>query len=31
MTSTDTYADELARLLYLGLAPTESASRNDTP
>jgi len=31
MTSTDTYADELARLLYLGLAPTESAARNDTP
>jgi len=31
MTSTDTYADELARLLYLGLAPAESAARNDTP
>jgi TetR/AcrR family transcriptional regulator len=31
MTSTDTYADELARLLDLWLAPTESASRNDTP
>jgi len=29
--SVDTYADELARLLYLGLAPTESAARNDTP
>jgi len=31
MTSTDTYSHELARLLYLGLAPAESAARNDTP
>ena len=30
-TSTDTYATELARLLYLGLAPPEGSAPKDTP